>query len=232
MKSLLLSAMVFSLFLCSQTRASEWDKDTRVTFTGAIQVPGTVLDAGTYRFRLADNISNRNIVQIFNGDGTRLIETVFAVPNWQLQPSGETVLLYAERRSGQPPAVEAWFYPGDNFGQQFVYPKSQAAELSQLNHTNVPSSEAEESGSTPPSNVEPAQPAATPEASVETQAPSAQPEANEFAEVQPTPEPQAQSNSTPSTLPQTASQVPLMGLAGLFFLGAASLLGVVIRHRA
>src|ERR1700722_6391639 len=134
MKSLLLQLVILSLFAVNEARADQWDKATELTFSDAIQVPGTVLDAGTYRFKLLDSMSSRNIVQIYNGDGTRLIKTILAIPNWRLPPTGKTVLLYAERPAGQPQALQAWFYPGDNFGQQFVYPKSKASEISQLNN--------------------------------------------------------------------------------------------------
>jgi hypothetical protein len=40
--------------------------------------------------------------------------------------------------SGQPPALKAWFYPGDNYGRQFVYPKGEAAVISEAARENVP----------------------------------------------------------------------------------------------
>ena len=41
-------------------RADEWDKTTKITFSEAVQVPGTVLPAGTYIFKLYDSPSNRH----------------------------------------------------------------------------------------------------------------------------------------------------------------------------
>jgi hypothetical protein len=128
----------------SISRADEWDKATKVTFPEAVQVPGKVLEPGTYVFRLMDSQSNRHIVQIYNEDHTSLITTVLAIPNQRLEPSGKTVLLYDERPADQPMALAAWFYPGDNIGQEFVYLKSEAAELSRLNKREVPSTESDE----------------------------------------------------------------------------------------
>jgi hypothetical protein len=91
-----------------------------------------------------DSTSNRHIVQIFNEDHTQLITTVLAVPNERLEPAGKTILTYEERPADQPMALAAWFYPGDNFGQQFVYPGSEAEQLSRLNKLEVPSSGSEE----------------------------------------------------------------------------------------
>src|ERR1700756_530851 len=36
-------------------RADEWDKKTIVSFSAPVQIPGTVLPAGTYVFKVADN---------------------------------------------------------------------------------------------------------------------------------------------------------------------------------
>src|SRR5438067_11714007 len=109
-----------------------------------VQVPGKVLPAGTYVFRLHDSTSNRHIVQIYNEDHTQLITTVMAIPNYRLQPTGKTVLTYDERPADQPMALAAWFYPGDNSGQEFAYPKSKAEQLSRLNKREVPSTGSEE----------------------------------------------------------------------------------------
>jgi hypothetical protein len=49
-----------------------------------------------------------------------------------LKPTGKTVLTFRERGEGQPEAIKAWFYPGDNSGQQFVYPKKRAIELAKI----------------------------------------------------------------------------------------------------
>ena len=45
--------------------ADEWDQKTVFTFGGPVEIPGQVLPAGTYVFKLADSPSDRNIVQVF-----------------------------------------------------------------------------------------------------------------------------------------------------------------------
>jgi len=142
--AVLIAALLIAANYHGRTRADDWTKMTKITFGQQVQVPGTVLDPGTYTFKLADSSSNRHIVQIFNQDNTSLITTILAVPNYRLEPSGKTVLAFAERPVDQPVALEAWFYPGDNFGQEFVYPESEAKQLSQLNKTEVPSTGSEE----------------------------------------------------------------------------------------
>ncbi len=45
--------------------ADEWDNATKMTFSEPVEVPGQVLESGTYWFTLADSESDRNIVQIW-----------------------------------------------------------------------------------------------------------------------------------------------------------------------
>jgi hypothetical protein len=210
-------------------RADEWDKTTKITFKESVQVPGKVLSPGTYIFKLLDSPAERHVVQIFNEDHTALITTVLAIPNQRLEPAGKTILTYEERPSDQPMALKAWFYPGDNFGQQFLYPKSEAQELSRLNKMEVPSTESEEAY--PGQRAERSEPVAP-----TNNAP--QPELK--AENTPPPQPNSPSASTPEThpaptpsrapgervkrLPQTASLLPLFGWMGSLMLGVAALL--------
>jgi hypothetical protein len=46
------------------------------------------------------------------------------------------VITFRERAAGEPEALRAWFYPGRNWGEEFVYPKAKAMELAKS--TNVP----------------------------------------------------------------------------------------------
>src|SRR5947208_17033118 len=55
------------------------DKETVVTFSSPVEVPGQVLLPGTYVFKLADSQSDRGIVQIFSEDHSRLLATILAV---------------------------------------------------------------------------------------------------------------------------------------------------------
>jgi hypothetical protein len=139
--TLLLSVL---LIMAGVISADQQNKKTVFTFKDSVQVPGQVLPAGTYVFKLANSDANRHIVQIYNQDETKLITTILAVPNYQLTPSGETIITYAKAPANQPVALEAWFYPGDNFGQQFLYPESMASELTTLNTIKVPSTGSEQ----------------------------------------------------------------------------------------
>ena len=127
--------MMFS----STASAQRYDKKTTVMFSAPVEIPGLsaqVLPAGTYVFRLLDSLSDRNVVQIFNKDESHLYATILAIPNFRLKATDKTVMTFGERAAGDPQAIRAWFYPGDNWGQEFVYPKKKAIELAKI--TKVP----------------------------------------------------------------------------------------------
>jgi hypothetical protein len=119
-------------------KADQWDKKTILTVNEPIAVPGMVLQPGKYVMRLLDSQSNRHIVQIYNGDETQLQTTVLAIPNYRLTPTGDSSFGFWETPAGQSKALRSWFYPGDNFGQEFAYPKDVAAQLAKANNQNVP----------------------------------------------------------------------------------------------
>src|SRR5438067_10392646 len=122
--------------------ADDWNRKTTVTFSAPVEIPGVhlkgwgVLPAGTYVFKILDSQSDRHIVQIFNQDETTIYATILAIPNYRLKATDKTVITFRERAAGEPEALRAWFYPGRNWGEEFVYPKAKAMELAKS--TNVP----------------------------------------------------------------------------------------------
>ena len=108
-------------FFVPNVRADESDKKTIVTTNEPIQVPGKVLPAGTYVFKLLDS-NDPTLVAIYNADEMQLITTVRGISNTRRETPDKTILQFEERPSGQPEALKAWFYPGDDSGVAFVYP--------------------------------------------------------------------------------------------------------------
>src|SRR6185369_3007763 len=136
---LLFSITLLCMMFSGSASAQNWNKRTSVTFSGPVEIPGAgaqVLPAGTYVFRLLDSQVDRHIVQIFNKDESHLYATILAIPNYRLKATDKTVMTFAERAAGDPQASRAWFYPGDNSGQEFVYPRKRAVELAKI--TNQP----------------------------------------------------------------------------------------------
>ncbi|HZT37049.1 MAG TPA: hypothetical protein VFA28_04070 [Bryobacteraceae bacterium] len=217
-------------------RADEWNKRTILTVNEPIQVPNATLQPGKYVMKLLDSPSNRHIVQIFDANEQHLITTVLAIPNYRLQPTGKTEFGFWETPAGQPKALRSWFYPGDNFGQEFAYPKNQAVQIAAAAKENVPTTYAQSESelttarvaTVTPSGEEKPMPAAT-----ETPAPqNTQQNTTEVAQnTAPAPAtPAATPAATPQTLPHTASPYPLIGLFGLLSIAGYGVMTLVARR--
>ena len=125
-------------------RADEWNKYTIITVNQPIQIPDRVLPPGKYVLKLLNStISNSNFVLVYNETGQHLITTVLARNNYRNERSGRTVLTFWETPPGTPKVLRAWFWPGDYWGQEFVYPKSLAAQIAKTSHQQVPTLEAQ-----------------------------------------------------------------------------------------
>ena len=209
-----LALAVLGALFAPRAGADEWNKKTVMTFSQPVEIPGQILPAGTYTIKLVDLASERHIVQFLDADGTKVIATVLAINNWRLRPTGKSVVTFAERVGDSPEAVKAWFYPGDNFGQEFVYPKHRAIELAVAAKEPIPAI-AEE--------VAPADLKTVPIVAVT-------PEQKEVpvAEVIETSPTAAKETTTlvaqNTSLPKTASSLPLIALLGIASLGFAFVL--------
>jgi len=193
-----------------------------------------VLPAGTYVFKILDSLSDRHIVQIFNSDETTVYATILAIPNYRLQATDKTVMTFRERSAGQPEALRAWFYPGRNWGEEFVYGKAKAIELAKATNLPVLFTPAEitlEIAAPIKSADEPVV-VALKQAPIMAIKPTG--EEVQIAEVV-TPPPaqaevaQAEVTTTPAPeaermLPATASSFPMIALFGLLALGGALVL--------
>jgi LPXTG-motif cell wall-anchored protein len=204
-------------------QADQWDKRTVLTVNEPMQIRETLLEPGQYVLKLLNSSSERHIVQIYNADQTHLINTVMAIPDYRLQATGGSRFAMWETPEGSAKALKAWFYPGDNFGQEFPYPKHlQQIAFAQPAPTPAPP---------PPAAAPvPQEPAIQPQASVQQPPPSQGPV--EIAQNSPPPPapaapeapPQSPVSTTPAELPKTASPYPMFGLAGLLLLGVGGLL--------
>jgi hypothetical protein len=221
--------VLVAAILSPGAKADAWDRKTEITFSAPVEIPGVhlagwaVLPPGTlppakYVFKILDSLSDRHIVQIFNQDETIVYATILAIPNFRLQATGKTVMTFRERAPGEPEALRAWFYPGMNWGEEFVYPKAKAIELSKAANLPVLFTPLE----MPLEFAEPIGSADAPLVVNMKQAPilAVKPTGEEvpLAEVV-TPPPALAEPGT--ALPHTASPLPLVGLVGLLALGAA-----------
>lgn len=120
-----LALLLAGMTMLPLARADEWNKETLVTFSTPVAVPGQVLAPGRYIFKLVDTQSDRHVVQIFTEEPRQIVATVSTIPAYRLQASDENLITFEERPAGTPEAVKRWFYPGDLSGVAFVYPEYQ-----------------------------------------------------------------------------------------------------------
>lgn len=133
-----LALSLFGFVSAPGAEAQQRNDKTVLTFSQPVEIPGHVLPAGTYTFQLLDSMSDRHIVQVFNADGSKIIATIMAIPDYRLEATEDTVIRFTEVPMGSPEAIRAWFYPGDLVGQEFVYSKRRAAQLAKASKTVVP----------------------------------------------------------------------------------------------
>jgi hypothetical protein len=211
------STTALCVMLSGTASAQVWDKKTTVTFSAPVEIPGInaqVLPAGMYVFRLLDSLSDRNVVQIFNKDQSHLYATILAIPNYRLKATDKTVMTFAERAAGDPQAIRAWFYPGDNFGQEFVYPKTKALQLAKITSQPVIYIPDEVAANIVAPVKAATEPAVIALKEVPLMAVKPTGEAVVLAEVVEPPPVQ-----TAAKLPKTASDLPLVALMGFLCLG-------------
>ena len=228
-KTLLVAASfaLISGFFALSVDANDWNKATLITTNQPMEVPGRVLPAGKYTFRLMDSLSNRQIVQIMSDDQTKLYQTVLAIPDYRAEAADRASITFYEAPRGSVIPVQSWFYAGEHSGVEFVYPKERAAVLAKVTCENVPSADAAGTAEAAVTKEQPG-PVLLEKPKVVEQAPAAQPESEIAAlnaepkvpAVEPaqTPAPapkEPQAAAEPATLPKTASPDALFLLAGL-----------------
>lgn len=209
-----LSLIVLSAIATQKMKADAMNHKTIVTFSGPVEVPGVgqhILPAGIYVFKLADSSSNRHIVQIFNEDETHVYTTILAIPNYRLQTTGKTVITFHERPTGDPEALKAWFYPGQDWGEEFVYERSEAIQLAKEVNEPVLST---------PVALADAPVEVLKSAPIEAVAPTGETiNTAQVVEAPPVAAPKPAPVESARMLPRTSSDLPLIGLAGLLMLG-------------
>ncbi len=192
-------------------KADEWNQKTIFTFSAPVEIPGQVLSPGTYEFKLADSLSDRNIVMVYSKDEKHFFGFFLAIPDYRLTPSSKPIITFEERAAGAPEAVKAWFYPGETYGHDFVYPKVKAMELAKANNQPVPSMSNELKSSPTKEGLKSAPLTAQQPSQQEVEVAKAFPPAPPPKVSSPAPAPAPM----PRELPRTASVLPLIGLIGL-----------------
>ena len=217
--------------LAPVAKADDWNRKTVITFSGPVEIPGVhrtgfaVLPAGTYVFKILNSQSDRHIVQIFSKDELTVYATILAIPNYRLKATDKTVMTFRERPAGQPEALRAWFYPGRNWGEEFVYPKTKAIEIAKTTQVAVLATTAD-------LKLEVEKPEEAAVVAQLQQAPliAVKPSGEEVALAEVVQAPPAEVLVAENTLPHTASSLPLIALMGLMALCGAFVVGAFARR--
>jgi hypothetical protein len=186
-----------------------YDKLAYLTFSGPVQIPGATLAAGTYRFRLTNPSTSRNVLQVLSRDGDTVYAMFHTIPDSRPTVTSEPTVTFLETPVDVPPPVRTLFYGGEYHGYEFVYPKGgpdmTAPEWPQPEITYMPA---------------PAAPIVEEEEFVEPE--------EEFVQEPPAPAPVQE----PVELPRTASPLPLVTFGGGASVVAGLLLALLRRRGA
>jgi hypothetical protein len=221
--------VMLSVLFPPGTKADEWDKKTEVTVNEPFEIPGMVLGPGKYVFKLMDSDSDRNIVQILNEREDHIYATLLAIPSYRMDPTNNTAVTFWERSASTPPALRTWFYPGDHYGEEFVYHKPKALEIAQRVHQPVLAMPAATGPNLNELRKVPLV-AVTPNAQEMQVAQVTAPAKPSSAGVGTSSMTGSQTAMAPTSrkhLPGTASNLPLVALIGILSLGAAITLRAV-----
>ncbi len=111
------------------------DNRTAFTVSEPMEVPGTVLQPGSYIIKSLKNPTEQrtglppfNILQVLSADEKQLYATIVAIPEYYPPAPDQPIFTFYERGSKLPRAIKAW-WPAPNpypYAEQFAYPRTQA----------------------------------------------------------------------------------------------------------
>jgi|SRR5579863_4030383 hypothetical protein len=129
--------IAFTLIFELAAHADESDHASKITLNQSVRIPGQVLPAGSYLFKLIDTDSTEHVVQIFSANQDVLYGTFLTSSTELQEPASDIELTFAEPESGGLPVLLKWFYPGDEIGNEFVYSKQTEKQIAQDRLQNV-----------------------------------------------------------------------------------------------
>jgi hypothetical protein len=109
------------LLLFSALLSASSDEEVTVfTFAAPVQVPGRILPAGKYLFKL-DQHEELNVVKIESPDERKVFGIFVVKPDYHMKAPTQPGLVFEPASAGGPEVIKAWFYPGDKYGNAFIY---------------------------------------------------------------------------------------------------------------
>ena len=206
------------------------EQKTDVTISAPMQIPSGVLQPGHYTFQINTLPSGQTSVIQIRDDSGKVIANLMTINDYRITPTDKTVITYSERAKNQPPAVRAWFYPGETFGHEFAYPKTEATLLADTNNVNVPSIPDTASGDVTSAEVTTVAPDTTPAPPAPVQEAASQPATQNTASSTPAVSDTNTEVAMNQPLPKTASSTYSIASFGVLALGMAGVLGIARRR--
>lgn len=134
-----IAAVAIAAIAVIHAKADAWNQETIFTFNEPVAIPGQVLPPGTYTFKLLNTQADRDIVEVLGANDHHFYGVFPTIPDYRHKAHGTAIVRFDEAPAGSPEAIQAWFYPGDSYGHEFVYPRKDARELAKTTHEPVPS---------------------------------------------------------------------------------------------
>jgi hypothetical protein len=174
-------------------------------------------------------------VQFTNERQNHVYATTIAIPAYRTQATGRTVITFYEAAAGQAEPIRNWYYPGDNFGQEFVYSKEHLRDIALVHTTTPPALDTRTEVQSPVAAAEPvpegeSAPVAAP---IETQAQASTLTNDDNAPVEIAQATPPQPVATPAPAAPEPTELPKTdgNLAGIALMGLASLGGAVTARK-
>jgi LPXTG-motif cell wall-anchored protein len=222
MKSMkLLTAFVACLAVSALALAqgTPVQRDTKLAVSEPTQVGTVLLDPGSYTLRVHDFKGGKVQVTIVRDSDQKTVGTVTAMRarrNLDTNQQAESQTQFTYTTYNGHPAVDTWYFPGDEWGEQFIYGKETIVASTGGNVTVTQT---------------PAPSASTMAESTPPPAPVAEPAPAPAPAVAPAPAPAPAKEPAPA-LPKTASSTPLLALIGAASLAGAAALRFGLRKGA
>ncbi len=131
--------------LSANPATEQWSKKSVITLTDLSEVPGMVIEPGTYVLKADETAGNeRTTLLLLNQDESQVLTSFIAIPDHRQRPDLDTVITFFDGVSSDPKPIQTWFYMGEMNGYEFVYPKPRAKEISKFAEDHVMGSESKD----------------------------------------------------------------------------------------
>lgn len=232
MKTIRILPALLGLALAASVRADvPPDEKSTLTISEPLEVPGIVLQAGTYVVKLVDSQSDHNVVVFTSADERKVYAMAIATPHVAASDPRHSTFLFYPVTDGAARTLRTWYASNDRYGQDFVYPAARAAALRGTTNEQVPAltdaqtqelaNRAQAAPAAVTSDAEPAPPPSTapiPMTSATSPMGSPAPADSDHGSTAGT---DGTSADSTTTLPRTASSTPLLLVLGVVSLSLA-----------